>query len=349
MRRSKPNALWRSPIGWVGVSLAAQVALGIYGWCFAGSMIELALFQAVISLLTAGGGLLLLRRHQYTASMALYVLSAAVLGPIGAFGCALMELVRCTSARSAVSFDEWYESLFPCTRANEAQALYETLEWRGAKPTKEGTVASFYDVLELGSFEQKQSVVTLIADHFRPDFAPALHRALNDPEPAIRVQAASAAARLENMYLQQSLVLQEDRAARPEDPAILRKMALHHEAYARTGLLDSERAAGERKKALDICLKLLQACPSDPEVIAAAARLYLNLDCPEKAIRLLKPWLNSKVIPQDLIGPIAEALYQLGRFSLLRRVSGRLLESLAANTADEPLRVSLRCWSSGHG
>ena len=75
--------------------------------------------------------------------------------------------------------------------------------------------------------------------------------------------------------------------------------------------------------------------------MATTARLLLDLQRPEEAIRLLMPWIRSRNVPHALVGSIADALYRLNRLRLLRRVSGRLLYSLKTSTGDEPLRHSL--------
>jgi hypothetical protein len=347
MHNSKPNALPWGSAGLAGVALITEVSLGLFGWHFATPLTEALLLHGVISILVVGG-LLLLRGRELGAGIALYILSIVTLGPIGALGCLVMELTRWISSRSTMSFDEWYERLFPHTVTDPTQTLYELIEWRGAKPNNESSVAPFCEVLDEGSVTQKQSVVTLIADHFRPEFAPALQRALNDSEPAIRVQAATAAARIENAFLERFVVLQENHAREPNNPSIARRIALHHETYARTGLLDSDRASIEREIALDFNMRILQVSPNDPEITAAAAKLLLELGRPDESIRLLRPWLRSKSIPSILVGPMAEALYAVNRLRLLRRVSAHLLDRLT-KPDDEPLRASLRIWATTHG
>ena len=225
--------------------------------------------------------------------MLLSLVSTGFLGPLGLAGCLLMELVRFCCSRNPLTFEAWYERLFPRTSVDRAQALYTLIAWKRVKPSKVSTVAPFADVLDLGRIDQKQSVITLIADHFKPELASALQRALNDPEPAIRVQAATAAARIENDFLQQSVLLQRILAQEPGNPSILRKMALHHETYARSGLLDTGRASGERSLALEINMKLLQTFPGHPDLVGTTAALLLDLQRPKEAIRLLKPWIRS--------------------------------------------------------
>jgi len=348
MLASKPDALRRQG-GLVFASLAAYSALVFYGWYFAASMPTLLLMHGVISVLVMAGGVLLLGRDELSASLPLYGPSIVVLGPVGITGCALMDAVRWATTRSKISREEWYERLFPPTLTDRTKALYEMIEWRGAKPRRESTVAPFSQVLEHGSVAQKQAVVTLIADHFTPEFAPALQRALNDPEPAIRVQAATAAARIENAFLRRSVELQEEHTKDSGNQAVAQAIALHHEAYARTGLLDLERASREKRLALEIHAKHLRASPNDPVLTAAVARLLLELGRTQEAICLLRPWLRAPSIPHALVAPIGEALFSLKRLWLLRRLSTRLLASLTTEGADAPLRDFLTLWTPSRG
>ena len=338
MHIDRSDAHWWAPVGLLALTVIAEACLLLYGWTFSVQISHLLLLHAPISASVVAGGLLWFRHGGSNASMALYTIYIAALGPVGGLGCALMELVRWTSSRSSISFEEWYERLFPPAMRDGNQALYELIEWRGVKPSRESTVAPFCDVLDLGTVTQKQAVVTLIADHFKPEWSPALQQALNDPEPAIRVQAATAAARIENHFLQRSVMLQEERRKDAGDPSIARKIALHHESYARSGLLDPERATSERRIALEITMGLLQASPQDPELTAAVARLLLELERPQEAIRFLRPWLRAKSIPYALAGPIAEALYNLKRLRLQRRISPPQVAGLPTDEAHETLR-----------
>jgi hypothetical protein len=349
MHIDRSDAHWWAPVGLPALTITAEACLLLYGWTSSAGIVELLLLHALVSTSVVAGALLWFRRGGSNASMALCMISIVAFGPVGALGCVLMELVRWISSRSSISFEEWYECLFPSAAPDGTQALYELIEWRGAKPRRESTVAPFCDVLDLGTVTQKQAVVTLIADHFKPEWSPALQRALNDPEPAIRVQAATAAARIENHYLQRSVMLQEERRKDPRNPSIACRIALHHESYARSGLLDSERASSERRIALEINIGLIQASPHDPELAAAVARLLLELGRPKEAIRFLRPWLRAKSIPYALVGPIAETLYNLKRLRLLRRISTRLVAGLPTDEAHETLRSSLRLWTPHYG
>ena len=334
--RSRPELL-------IGGSVAAEIALVFHGWSSRAAMTELVLFHGIVSVFVIAGSLPWLRRSDFSAGMALYVVSLVALGPIGVVGCAVMELVRWISSRSSISFEEWYERLFPRALADRAQALYELIEWRGAKPSRESTVAPFCEVLDQGSVVQKQSVVTLIADHFKPEFSPALQQALNDPEPAIRVQAATAAARIENHF--------------SNDPWCCRRSARRIRATRRScaGSLSTTKLMPER------ACSIRNGLPAKRDWRSTLTR---SIFVPRQTIRCSLPPLrgcssssaarkeamlpSAAVAESEIDSPCSRGSHggsalQPEAAWLLRRLSTRLLASLTASAEDEPIRAFLAC------
>ena len=96
-------------------------------------------------------------------------------------GASFSAALRWVFARRSTPFERWYASLFPKMAASPTRALYERIALRGAGPAARSTVAPFADVIALGTVQEKQSVVTMVADEFRPAFAPALRSALTTP------------------------------------------------------------------------------------------------------------------------------------------------------------------------
>jgi tetratricopeptide (TPR) repeat protein len=201
-----------------------------------------------------------------------------------------MILAHAYFMRSTRPFQDWYASLFPQVAFAGAAGLYRDITYRRAGPTGRSTVAPFADVLALGSVEQKQAVVTLISDNFRPEFATALLAALNDPEPAIRVQAATASARVENMFLQQTIELEAARAQDPDNTSLVRQLADLHIAYAEMGLLDEARARAAYGVALELLQESLGQDPDDASTAEAVTIVLLRLGRANDAIALLEVW-----------------------------------------------------------
>src|SRR5690349_12326341 len=141
----------------------------------------------------------------------LFVISTVLMGPLGVAAGSVAALLRWIFAQGATPFEQWYASLFPHLETSPMRALYDRLVVRGGGPGPRSSVAPFLDVMVLGTVKQKQAVITMIADEFQPIFAPALREALSDPEPSIRVQAATASARIENQFLERLMALEEHR------------------------------------------------------------------------------------------------------------------------------------------
>jgi tetratricopeptide (TPR) repeat protein len=229
------------------------------------------------------------------------------------------------------------------------RALYERLALRGGGPGTRSNVAPFSDVMALGTVQQKQAVITMIADEFQPSFAPALRSALNDAEPAIRVQAATASARIENHFLERSMALEEQRAAAPDDPDVLLALARHHDEYADTDLLDTSRAQGERRQALEYYDRVERFRPGDPGVAEALGRLLLRLGQPERAVGYLEPLAEGGEASPAALASYLEGLYRLRRLGRLRAAARRLGKRIAASDQPEEVREAARLWAEGTG
>lgn len=278
----------------------------------------------------------------------LFAVSTATLGPLGAPGTLLTWTLREIFARRAVPFETWYASLFPTAEANPTRALHERIVLRGGGPGHASGVAPFADVICTGTIEHKQAVITLIADHFRPGFAPALRGALNDAEPAIRVQAATAAARIENRFLAHAMALKSRLADDPDRIETLRELARHHDDYAGAGLLEAGRAADERRRALALYERCARLDAQSLDIQKAIARLLVRLGRHEEVAERFGPLVARGEAPAALVAWYLESLYRLGRFDALSESCLRLRDSAAepAGLSDE-LRQAMAWWADG--
>jgi polysaccharide biosynthesis protein PelE len=281
------------------------------------------------------------------AGFLLLVVATAALGPMGAVGASISAALRRVFARRSTPFERWYASLFPEMAASPTRTLYQRIALRGAGPAARSTVAPFADVIALGTVQEKQSVVTMVADAFRPAFAPALRSALNDSEPAIRVQAATASARIENRFLERSMALEERRAATPDDADALLALARHHDEYADTGLLDTGRAQGERRQALEHHLSAERLRPGDPQVTEAIGRLLLRLGEFERAAAYLEREVERPEASAAALGCYLECLYRLRDLEGLRNAARRHRDRIAASDLPDELREAVRLWAGG--
>jgi hypothetical protein len=309
-----------------------------------GAAVEIGLWVAIMLdpsrigvALVAHGGVVLamalwarfLRRARKPSRIyLLFVTTTAALGAAGTVGTLLCVMLLWFFARRATPFEIWYASLSPETQVDPTHALYEQIVGRGAKPDL-GSVAPFAGVIATGSTEQKQTVLALIADNFRPSFATALRAALNDAEPVVRVQAATTSARIENQFLEHSMLFEDRRASRPDDIQVVLELARHYDDYANTGLLDASRANRARRQALELYERADRLQPGDSDVAKAIGRILLRLDRSDDAVARLGPLVRAGNAPMEVLAWYIESLYRLRRLTAVRQTCERFKNNLS--------------------
>lgn len=275
----------------------------------------------------------------------LFAMCTLAMGPLGALGAGLTSVLRRGYALHATPFEEWYSALFPKITATRAQALYRRIVLQGDGPPKRSTVASFLDIMAQGTVQQKRVVIAMIADAFDPAFAPALQSALNDAEPAIRVQAATAAASIEGGFLSRSMALRTECAAHPHDADAILELARHHEEYAATGLLDEARAHAELSEALACCEGAGKLRPGDPLVAEQAARLLLRLDRVTEAMLRLQPFVARPDPSPGVLASYLGCLFRRGQFARLREACREFGARIDPGSLPDSAGEALRLWS----
>ena len=287
----------------------------------------------------------LYRRGEHSPIFLLFVVSVIALGPIGAAGSTIAALLHSVFVRRAIPFERWYASLFPGAEHDQVRALYATIALRGAGPGARSTAAPFTDILALGTVKQKQTVITLITDNFIPAFSIALRRALNDAEPAIRVQAASAAARIENQFLVRSMAIAESRAAPRDEPERLLNLARLYDEYVQTGLMDETRANATRQQALELYEVVLSRGVQDPSIVESLARLLIELGRADEAVIRLEAWI-AKARSTGLLARYIEGLFALRRYDQMRKVCIGFVDELSTADLPDGVRESISLWAA---
>ncbi len=269
--------------------------------------------------------------------------ATAALGPIGAAGTlAVMGLTR-WYMRKSIPFEEWYASLFPDTQQDSSNEFAARIA--GADLAKPGSLTPFTEILTFGSFHQKQALIALMNQQFRPAFGPILKRALTDGNNAVRVQAATAMNKLENGMLARTLELSRRSSENPGDIQALRALARHYDDYLYSGILDARREEGIRERGLEAYRRAIAAQPGDLDSWLAAGRLLLRgkryAEAAQWMERAMQAGLDS---PQACLWYM-ESLYHLGRFEELRKFAHGRQERLEAG-GEIPARAleAVRLW-----
>ncbi|MCC6587461.1 MAG: hypothetical protein IT168_12265 [Bryobacterales bacterium] len=218
----------------------------------------------------------------------LVLIGTAGAGVFGSAG-ALIALCVMKVSRTEGGSAEWFAALFPQSAQHDLEVSASSAR-RATSGEFDGEVLPLVDLLESGDEFQKQAVVALVARSFRPSLAPLLERALQDASNAVRVQAATALARIEGEFLEREVELRREfEEAFGGDDGCTLKLARLLDDYAFTGLLDPEREQQNRTEALNLYLQYLIRRPEDAAVRTAVARLLIRRGDYQAA----EPWLET--------------------------------------------------------
>jgi polysaccharide biosynthesis protein PelE len=280
---------------------------GGYGF-FAGHV----MFTALLALWVVRRG----RRGYDQRFPGLLMITTAFMGPSGPLCAGLCAVMHAIFRRYATGFHDWYLSLFPESQSAPAQELYELIV-AGRERAGAASVESFTDVMTVGSPQQKQAVIALVARHFRPSFTPALRLGLADADPSVRVQAATATARVEHEFNERWQKLEHAADSNEDDAVSHHALARHLDDYAFCGLLDANRELELRQKSLGRYRTALSKAPDDAGLRSDMGRLLLRVGLVEEAAAVLAPAVE-RVHDRRLLAWYAESLFRLGRFTELR-------------------------------
>jgi len=261
--------------------------------------------------------------------------STPTLGPIGILGALLAAIPMDLRRGRDLDFHHWYLSLFPEEETTPAEELYDLIVSGRANADTAATV-SFMDIMEGSDPARKQAVVALVARHFHPSFTPILKAALADADPTVRVQAATAAARIENAFSQRWMELDREVRRRPANVTARLELARLLDAHAFRGLLDPDREAECRRQALAHYFALAREAPRTPGLTLDLGRLLLRLGRFDEAADLLRVTAEN-----DTRGLIwyAECLFRLGRYAELRSLCHDGIRLLSPQGVDPTLLV----------
>ncbi len=227
-------------------------------------------------LIVAAAGAWLLRPVCRRARFGLLLwISTAAFGPLGGAGVLAVMALERSYARRATPLDDWHASLFPESEIDGRTELWRRIGQR-SHDRMPAHVTSFVDVLTFGSVPQRQAAIAIMVQQFDPAFAPALRAALRDEHNVIRVQAATAIARLEQEFFERTVELEAGIARAPGDAETILALARHCDDQAFAGLLDPNREQTCRVRAAELYTRCLQLRPGDLAIEFRLARLQLR-------------------------------------------------------------------------
>ncbi len=323
----------------------AEAALGYQAFARpVGAIVMLAVHGACVGL--AACAFWLLRRHGADCRLSVFaVVAMAATGPLGAAAALLTFALHGLLRLRSRNVDSRYDQLFPDLPESRAEALArEVAEGRLSVKPPDG-VMPFVDVVTLGGFEQKQVAISRISARFRPEFAASLWRALSDPEPALRVQAATVASRIEKGFDRRAVEL--ERRLSSGDTNVRSVLALHLERMADSGLIDDHRSRAFRERALTLWRSCDADAPND-ETDMAIVRCLLSLGRANEACEWFERQDRADAVAPRLAALRFESLFLTRRYAELRALCARFGAAVTAST--EPtadIREAVELWRGG--
>ena len=348
----EPRFRWRNAgadAAWCVFAMGSEAAVTVLG--VAGMPVSSVLLHGTVCLLLAWS---VLHRRQrgadirISALLAITTVFCGIFGAIGSFVCLALAALY---GRRARPFEEWYASLFP--RHQEEQFTQPLEAARAALSEDEDSpVTPLIDVLEMGDEMSKQGVVALVTRSFRPAFAPVLRRALDDPSNSVRVQAATALAKIEGGFLKRAMELSRRQQSASEDPGVMLALARHYDDYAFTGLLDPAREQENQQQALIWYRRYLDWVPGDATARRAVLRLLVRQGRYEQAAE----WIESMAGPVPVQGPEPvqaavwrlETAFRMGQWDRLREQARKHCRAIEEDETMPPqVREAVALWLGG--
>ena len=278
----------------------------------------------------------LARQRRALRFPALLAIATATLGFAGAIGASFASLAQIGYRKEARTFQDWYYTLFPPRERRKASTWYGLARALGREG--DGSVESFADLIKFGDIDQKLAIIALLARRFEPRFAPVLKTALADPDASVRVQAATAAAHIEDAFVERWVEAERRTEARKSDPKAHASLARLLDDYAFAGILDERREDELRKAAESGYRTALNLNPQDDKARVDLSRLLIRQNRHEEALNVLRTLADAP--SAEAAAWLLEALFRLNRFDELRRLTARL----GRDTLPEQLADAVALW-----
>lgn len=289
------------------------------------------------------------RQRDYALSLVLAT-TTVFLGPVAPATLLVVHPYFLFARSRATTFHEWYLSLFPEENQRLPERLYDSIIRHEVPGRQASSVVSFMDVIRHGAAQQKLAVISLIARAFRPAFTPVLKAALNDDANEVRVQAATAIAKLTDDYLERMQTLEDRAAANPDDIEVIEQLARAYDDFSFAGILDANHEHATRSRALDLWLKVAEAEPDHPIAPMAVGRLLMRLERYELASSWMERAIAENRASPQMLAWYMESLFRQGRLDELRQVVRARGDSIEDRQPISAKALSaVRLWRSAEG
>jgi tetratricopeptide (TPR) repeat protein len=228
----------------------------------------------------------------------LLALLAFVGGPLGTALTLLSMVLYLYFSRDAVSFSDWLAALLPEQQEDQEEVVFDEIEVMDSYRFLDTTdVTNYRDVLALGTLVQKRRILSNMLHHYQPEFGPIFLMALEDTDNAVRVQAATAIAKLRKNYSDAIYKNKVDFKRFGMRNAL--SLANAYDDFLQSGIITQEKADEIRSKSIELYEYYLERYPNSRKIKIALGRKYLQNGQPEKA----EPYLSLCLKKKGVINP----------------------------------------------
>ena len=277
--------------------------------------------------------------------LAMLAIVASTTGIFGTVGALIGFFSTAIFRNRAQHFSSWYESIFPTDRLSESQTIYDSIREGIDENPRNYAVMPFADVMRLGSEHQKRRALAKMTSRFSPRFSPAFRIALGDASNGIRVQAATAVAKIERDFSLKLERIEQARTQDPKNPTITMALAKFYDDYAFTGVLDPELEKLNRDRAIGTYKTYLAQDPNSSEAWMAIGRLMFRNRQWDDAAQWFRHALDRGWRMNTMILWYFECLFHLGQFRELRRAMKEYGRSiLNQETLPTNIRETVSLW-----
>lgn len=277
------------------------------------------MLHLVISAITAGIAYAQYRAGMDVQHLALLAIVSSVAGIFGAVGALLGFLSTVLFRARSHRFAEWYETIFPTDTTSDSQVIYDSIMEGLDENPSAYSVMPFADVMRLGSENQKRRALAKMTSRFSPRFANAFKAALSDNNNTIRVQAATAIAKVEREFANKLERIELARATDPSNPMLTLALAKFYDDYAFTGVLDGELEKLNRERSIAAYKAYLVQDPNSAEAWIAVGRLLFRSRQWSEAAEWFRHALDRGWKVNSMVLWYFECLFRLGQHRDLRR------------------------------
>ena len=267
-----------------------------------------------------------IRAHHYKADVRPHVISCIFLFFLGPMGCFIAVVCNTFnlfySRKLKTNFSDWLFSYLYEVDSNEKDSdkIYKRIVSGQEVFADNIDTEPLLDIMSFGSLEQKQSALIKAVKNFRPQLMmPVLQMGLDDPNNAIRVQAAAGLAKIQDDFHRKYTVYERKVIENTESTEELIDFAKLCEEYSASQLLNSERKAAVIKESIKLYERCVTLSPDNKDLKISLIRMLMISGETNRANELLGEVLPLVKNPSPAVAhTLMELLFKMNRFTEMR-------------------------------